>query len=159
MNTQRYATYLASLTGLNAAEAIVGYTRALTRRATGASQLLGRVDRMLTPQRAEAVGSLLDQVEVILTPERTESVQILLDRVVTLFSPERIAALTTLADQMPRLVRAIEADELPTSRELRQLAPDLHAILELMDKLYQVVSGIPGAQRARERGAHPHPQV
>ena len=36
---------------------------------------------------------------------------------------------------------------------------DLHALLELMDDLHQVVSGLPGAGRARDRGDDPHPQV
>lgn len=31
-------------------------------------------------------------------------------------------------------------------------------MLELLDELHQVVTGLPGAQRARQRGAESHPQ-
>jgi hypothetical protein len=36
---------------------------------------------------------------------------------------------------------------------------DIHAMLELIDDLHQVVTGVPGAQRARDRGADTHPRL
>ncbi|MDP9393947.1 MAG: hypothetical protein M3Q27_06675, partial [Actinomycetota bacterium] len=105
------------------------------------------------------VAGLLDRVHAALSRQRAEPVEALLDRLATLLSPERTRALSALADQTPRLVNALQSDRLPTSRELRQLAPDIHAMLELIDEMHQVVTGLPGAQRARKRGADPHPQV
>ncbi len=81
------------------------------------------------------------------------------DRLPALLSAERAVTLGALADQAPRLLQALDSGDLPTSRELRQLAPDIHAMLELIDDLYRVVSGMPGARRAHDRGAKPHPQV
>ncbi len=39
------------------------------------------------------------------------------------------------------------------------MPPDLHALLELLNEINQVVTGLPGASRARDRGDDRHPQV
>jgi hypothetical protein len=39
------------------------------------------------------------------------------------------------------------------------MPPDLHAMLQVLDDLHQVLSGLPGARLARGRGAAPHPQA
>jgi hypothetical protein len=75
------------------------------------------------------------------------------------FTPARTAALTTLADHAAVLNQRLDAGDVPTARELRQIAPDLHAMLELLDDVHRVVTGLPGAERARVRGDEPHPQV
>ena len=49
--------------------------------------------------------------------------------------------------------------DLPSARALSQIHPDLHALLELLDQVHQVVTGLPGAGRARERGDDPHPRT
>jgi pimeloyl-ACP methyl ester carboxylesterase len=145
--------------GLNVAEALVRHTGELARRASAPFRVFAHADALLTPTRAAAVGGLLDRLQAVLSPQHTEPVHALLDRLATVFSPERTAALSALADQAPRLVQALQTDGLPTPRQLRQLPPDIHAILELIDEVHQVVTGMPGAQRARQRGAEQHPQV
>lgn len=107
----------------------------------------------------EAAARLLDRLDDILTPDRVEAVQALLDRLPVLFAAERTRALSALADQSGRLVTALDTGELPASRELRQMPRDIHAILELIDDLHQVVTGVPGARNARDRGVEAHPQV
>ncbi len=102
---------------------------------------------------------LLDQLPAALSQQPNTSVHALLERLDTLLSPERVDALSALTDQLPRLVNALHSGALPTSGELRQLAPDIHAMLELIDEVHQVVTGMPGAQFARRRGADPHPQL
>jgi pimeloyl-ACP methyl ester carboxylesterase len=159
LDTQGLATSDASLGGLDPARAVVRYTAELSRGATAAAQLLRQLDGLLTPQRTAALASLLDQLPAALSQQPTTPVHALLERLDTLLSPERTGALSALADQIPRLVNALHSGGLPTSGELRQLAPDIHAMLELIDEVHQVVTGMPGAQRARKRGADPHPQV
>jgi pimeloyl-ACP methyl ester carboxylesterase len=159
LDVQRFSTSEASFAGLQTAEAVIRSTVGLARAAASAARLLRHVDGLLTPQRAAAVGSLLDQLPRILSQQRTGPVEALLERLAALLSPERTDALSALADQTPRLVNALQRDGLPTTGELRQLAPDIHAMLELIDDLHQVVTGMPGAARARDRGDEPHPQV
>jgi hypothetical protein len=105
------------------------------------------------------VAILLDQLPAALSQQPNTSAYALLKRLDALLSPERIHALSALTDQIPRLVNALHSGGLPTSGELRQLAPDIHAMLELIDEVHQVVTGMPGAQLARRRGADPHPQL
>lgn len=94
-----------------------------------------------------------------MTGDRIAELGGLVDRAHAFLSKERTARLAALADEAPRLVDALERGDLPTARELRQVAPDLHAMLELLDELHQVVTGLPGATRARDRGAKAHPQA
>lgn len=101
----------------------------------------------------------MNRLDELLTAERVTETGALLDRLAVLISAQRAEHISALVDQAPRLVGALRAGDVPTSRELRQIAPDLHAALELIDELHQVVTGMPGAGRARERGAEPHPQV
>lgn len=160
MSVQRRAVALPSLSGrLPAADAVVRYTAGLGRGATAAARLLGQVDGLLTPQRTAAVASLLDSLPAALSQQRTDPVPALLERLTTLLTPERTDALSALADQMPRLVATLQSDGLPTARELRQLSPDLHAMLELIDEIHQIATGLPGSKRARKRGADQHPQI
>ena len=135
------------------------------------SRLLGRLDALLTDDnverlsgllsaaRPDATARVLQRLDETLTHSRAAALQAVLEQLPVLFSAERTANLAALADQAPRLVNALNSGDLPTSSELRQVPPDLHAMLELIDDLHQVVSGMPGATRARDRGNDPHPQV
>jgi hypothetical protein len=109
------------------------------------------------PRKSTRLGR--DRLDVILTPDRVEVTQALLDRLPVLFAAERTLALSALADESRRLTDALEAGELPASHELRQIPRDIHAMLELIDDLHQVVTGVPGAGIARDHGADEHAEV
>jgi hypothetical protein len=158
-DAERSAPRLAAL--LDEMQDLVGRLLVTARsgRARTAAELIDRLDSLLTPKRVVATGELLDRLHIILTPERVESAQALLDRLPVLFAAERTHALSTLADQSRQLINAVEAGEMPVSRELRQMPRDIHAMLELIDDLHQVVTGVPGADRARARGTDTHPQA
>ena len=108
-------------------------------RVTAAARVFVHLDRALSAAGPEALASLLERLPVLFTEERT-------------------AQLAALADRVPRMVAAVD-DDLPTSAELRRMPADLHAMLEVLDDLHQMLSGMPGADRARARGEDPHPQV
>jgi hypothetical protein len=118
-----------------------------------------RIDGLLGAIRPDVAGRVLQRLDETLADHRAAALQGLLEQLPVLLSAERTGKLAALADQAPRLVDALENGNLPTSRELQQIPPDLHAMLELIDDLHQVVSGMPGATRARGRGDDPHPQV
>jgi hypothetical protein len=136
---------------LDEMEDLVGSLR--TIRADTVAALTEHLDSLLTSERAVTAGELLDRLDAILTPDRVEAAQALLDRLPVLFDAERTRALSALADQAQRLVTLLEAGELPVSRELQQMPRDIHATLEVLDDLRQVVTGLPGAGRAHDRGA------
>jgi hypothetical protein len=113
----------------------------------------------LTPERVEAAAQVFQRLDGILTAQRAESFQALGDHLSDLLTSQRADTAGRLLDEVPRFLSALHDGDLPTSRELRQVPPDLHALLELLDEINQVVSGLPGAGRARDRGDDPHPQV
>ena len=134
------------------------------------SRLGARLDRLLAEDHLASIEGLssddrvaaavrvflhLDQALSAAGPEALKS---LLERLPMLFTEERTAHLAALADRGPRLVSVVD-DDLPTGPELRRVPADLHAMLEVLDDLHQVLSGMPGAARARARGEDPHPQV
>jgi hypothetical protein len=124
-----------------------------------ADEHLGRTEEVLGNGQAAAAMRLFVRLERDLPDEGFRALAVLLDRLPTLLTEERTAALAALADQAPRLVRGLEGGELPSAGELGRVPADLHALLELIDDLHQVASGMPGAGRARDRGEDPHPQV
>jgi hypothetical protein len=142
---------------LDEMEDLLGWVR--TGRADTAAALIDRLDSLLASERTVTAGELLDRLDAILTPDRVQAAQALLDRLPVLFDAERIRALSALADQSQRLITLLEAGELPVSRELQQMPRDIHAMLEVLDDLRQVITGLPGAGRAHDRGADTHPRV
>lgn len=151
-----------------------------------ARRLLDRADEVLHDERLSRVGAGLDRLlaedhlasfeelssdgrvaaaaRVFLHLDRAlsaagpQALAPLLERLPVLFTEERTAHLAALADRVPRMVSAVD-DDLPTGPELGRMPADLHAMLEVLDDLHQVLSGMPGAARARARGEDPHPQV
>jgi hypothetical protein len=114
---------------------------------------------VLAQGQVEAVLDLVTRLDRELTDDATRALGTLLGRLPGLLTEERTAALAALTDQVPRLLRGLESGHLPTTADLGRVPTDLHALLELIDDLHQVVSGLPGAGRARDRGDDPHPQV
>jgi hypothetical protein len=134
------------------------------------SRVVARLDRLLVEDHLASIEGLSSDdrvaaaVRVFLHLDRAlsaagpEALTSLLEWLPVLFTEERTAHLAALADRVPRMVSAVD-DDLPTGPELRRMPADLHAMLEVLDDLHQVLSGMPGAARARARGEDPHPQV
>jgi hypothetical protein len=118
-----------------------------------------RAEELLGRAQVAAALDLLARLDRELTDDAARALATLLDRLPALLSEDRTAALAALADQVPRLLRGLEAGHLPNTADLGRVPADLHAILELIDDLHRVASGVPGAVRARDRGEDPHPQV
>jgi hypothetical protein len=135
------------------------------------ARLGGRVDRLLSDERldsaeellgrgqATAALDLLARLDRELPDDTARALRTLLDRLPALLTEDRTAALAALADQVPRLLRGLDSGHLPSTADVGRVPADLHAILELIDDLHRVASGVPGAVRFRDRGEDPHPQV
>lgn len=70
-----------------------------------------------------------------------------------------VTAALALADRMPLLLEHLEHDVLPMFRQLDRVGPDLHEILEIVDDLRRVVTGLPGVSLLRRRGDEEPPPV
>ncbi|MEO7979506.1 MAG: hypothetical protein ABI807_01180 [Sporichthyaceae bacterium] len=117
-------------------------TRDAGRTVDGASGVLERVDRTLTtwepPLRklapaAQRFAEGLDDTEV--------------------------TAAITLVDRMPALLDHVENDVLPMLQNLDRVGPDLHEVLEVVQDLRRVVTGLPGIGLLRRRGEEEPPPV
>ncbi len=117
-------------------------TRDAGRAVDGATGVLDRVDHTLTtwepPLRklapaAKRFADGLDEAEV--------------------------TAAISLVDRMPTLLDHVENDVLPMLQNLDRVGPDLHEVLEVVQDLRRVVTGLPGIGLLRRRGEEEPPPV
>jgi hypothetical protein len=120
---------------------------------------LAQVELVLSDERPATAMRVFDRLDQGLSDNGTEALSTLLDRLPLLLTERRTADLSALVDEAPRLLRALESGELPSTVQLGRLPSDLHAVLEVLDDVHRIVCGMPGAKRARERGAAPHPRA
>ncbi len=152
---------------------------AVVRRSATAGQLLDRTDvdavvartvaagdvveglaELLTPARRRNLGDVLDRLAQLAADDQLlDDVRRLVQRTLIVLTAERTQRLAALLDHSQRLISGLENGDLPSAQELKQMPADLRAMLELLDELHQVVTGMPGARRAQDRGADPHPRL
>jgi ABC-type transporter Mla subunit MlaD len=63
-----------------------------------------------------------------------------------------VDAAITLVDRLPTLLEHMENDVLPVLTRLDRVGPDLHELLEVVEDLRRVVTGLPGVSLLRRRG-------
>lgn len=73
--------------------------------------------------------------------------------------PNEVQAAVSLIDRLPLLLDHVEHDVLPMMRQLDRVGPDLHEVLEIVDDLRRVLTGLPGVALLRRRGEDEPPQV
>lgn len=66
--------------------------------------------------------------------------------------PAEVTAAISLVDRMPLVLDHMENDVLPMLRTLDRVGPDLHEVLEIVEDLRRVVTGLPGIGLLRRRG-------
>lgn len=121
------------------AGAVVGTAETVTRKASravdGVTGVTDRVDtslqtweptlRRLAPQAARFAAALSDH---------------------------EVDAAITLVDRLPVVLEHVENDVLPVLRNLDRVGPDVHELLEVVEDLRRVVTGLPGVGLLRRRG-------
>ena len=128
------------------AAAVVGTAELVTRDASrtvdGAKGVLDRADRSL-----QAWEPALRR----LAPS--------LDRFADALHPDEVTAAIGLVDRMPQLLDHVENDVLPVLKNLDRVGPDLHEVLEIVEDLRRVITGLPGIGLLRKRGEEEPPPV
>jgi ABC-type transporter Mla subunit MlaD len=133
---------------------------AVVARTITAGDVVEALADLLAPERRHRLGDLVDRITELTADEQLiDGVRTLVQRALVVLTPERTERLAALLDHSERLISGLEDGRLPSSEDLKQVPPDLRAALELLDELHQVVTGMPGARRAQERGADPHPRL
>ena len=110
-------------------------TRDAGRRVDGAGGLVDRMDTLLGTW--EPVGRRL-------APEAA--------RLADALSGHEVDAAISLIDRMPVVLEHMDTDLLPVLRTLDRVGPDLHELLEVVEDLRRVVTGLPGVGLLRRRG-------
>ncbi|GAB2693200.1 hypothetical protein [Thalassiella azotivora] len=132
---------------------VVSRSDAAARRA---ADLLGTGDAVLTKadRLVEGGSGLLhrgDHLLGTLTPLGEELLPVL-RRVAESLSPDEVDAAVALLDRLPVLLAHLDEDVLPMLRQLDRVGPDVHAILEVVDDLRDVVLGLPGVGLLKRMG-------
>jgi uncharacterized protein YoxC len=75
------------------------------------------------------------------------------------FSEEEVQALIRLVDQVPMFTEHMETDIMPILATLDRVGPDVHELLEVVEDLRRVVTGLPGVGLLRRRGESEPPDA
>jgi hypothetical protein len=81
------------------------------------------------------------------------------DRFATALETHEVDAAIALVDRLPLVLDHMENDVLPMLRTLDRVGPDLHEVLEVVEDLRRVVTGLPGIGLLRRRGEDEPPPV
>lgn len=73
--------------------------------------------------------------------------------------PAEVEAAITLVDRMPVVLDHLENDVLPMLRQMDRVGPDVHELLEVVEDLRRVVTGLPGVGLLRRRSDDEPPEI
>ena len=80
-------------------------------------------------------------------------------RFATSLDAHEVDAAIALVDRLPIVLEHMETDVLPILRTLDRVGPDLHEVLEVVEDLRRVITGLPGVGLLRRRGDDEPPPV
>lgn len=110
-------------------------TRDAGRRVDGAGGLVDRMDTLL---------GTWEPVARKLAPQAS--------RFADSLSDHEVDSAITLIDRMPVVLEHLDTDLLPVLRSLDRVGPDVHELLEVVEDLRRMVTGLPGVGLLRRRG-------
>lgn len=74
-------------------------------------------------------------------------------------SDAEVDAAIALVDRLPVVLEHMESDVLPVLRSLDRVGPDVHEVLEVVEDLRRVITGLPGVGLLRRRGDDEPPPI
>lgn len=154
-------------TTLDRVDALLDRMESLTDRAdavlTHSEAVLKRSDTVATRagRAVDGVMGVTDRVDASLTPWEPllRALQPKAKRFADDLSEAEVSAAITLIDRMPTLLEHVENDVLPVLKNLDRVGPDLHEVLEVVEDLRRVITGLPGVGFLRRRADDEPPQV
>ncbi len=118
-----------------------GVLEGAERTVDGATRVLGQTDVLVGDANrllGHAQRPLLELLPV-------------LERLAETVSAREVDAAVLLVDRLPELLTAVEQDLLPLARQMRDVGPELHSLLGLVEDLHETVSKVPGMGLVRRR--------
>ena len=76
----------------------------------------------------------------------------MLERLAHTLDEHEVEAAVLLVDRLPALQQAVDRDLLPVATALKDVGPELHQLLGLVEDLHTMVEGLPGMKLLRRRG-------
>jgi hypothetical protein len=73
--------------------------------------------------------------------------------------PDEVRAAISIIDQLPQVFGHLENDVLPMLRQLDRVGPDVHELLEVVEDLRKVITGLPGVGFLRRRSDDAPPEI
>jgi hypothetical protein len=130
---------------------------------TGAEASVARVDGVVSGaqgsvQRVEGVladaGGLVGRATGLLGEAEEPLTRLMpaLRRMSETLEPREVDAAILLIDRLPELLASVDDDVLPLVRSLSKVEPELHELLEIVQDVHRLISGLPGARLWRSRG-------
>jgi len=117
--------------------------------------IVTRVDRLVdrveeTRQRVDGVVDAVVPV-VVRTTLLLDRLQPSLEALAEHTSPEAVAVLGDAVDRVPGLLTRLDRDVLPVLGTLGSVAPDITELLQASHELNEMLGGLPGMKRIRQR--------
>jgi hypothetical protein len=112
-------------------------------------------------RHSDAAAGLLDRADVAMRAWEPTARRLApsADRFVGSLDGREVDAAITLVDRLPTVLDHVENDVLPVLRNLDRVGPDLHEVLEVVEDLRRVITGLPGVGLLRRRGDDEPPPV
>jgi hypothetical protein len=112
-------------------------------------------------RHSDAAAGLLDRADVALQAWEPTLRRLApsADRFAAALETHEVDAAIALVDRLPVVLDHMENDVLPMLKTLDRVGPDLHEVLEVVEDLRRVVTGLPGIGLLRRRGDDEPPPV
>jgi hypothetical protein len=110
---------------------------------------------------AEAVSGLLSRLDTIMSTweKPLRKLAPAAEKLADSLDPAEVQAVISIIDRMPVVLDYLENDVLPMMRQLDRVGPDVHELLEVVEDLRRVITGLPGVGLLRRRGETEPPEI
>jgi hypothetical protein len=137
------------------AEAVAGRADAVAAEAAeSTTEVRAAVDAVAVVtrdagRRVDAAGGLVDRLDTLLGTWEPVGRKLApqASRLADGLSGQEVDSAIALIDRMPVVLEHLDNDLLPVLRTLDRVGPDLHELLEVVEDLRRVVTGLPGVGR------------
>lgn len=142
------------------AEAVVAQSEKTNERARAVVKSAELVTRN-AGRAIDSVNGVTDRADVLLQTWEPISRHLgpHAERFSAALSGDEVDAAIKIVDRLPVVLEHMETDILPVLRTLDRVGPDVHEVLEIVEDLRRVVTGLPGIGLLRRRGEEEPPPV